>query len=93
MPSKVDMTAQGHLRATFHRSIERCIRMIAETTLRELRRPPFVELLELTALIAQNGRPTGDLDQHDPLHLAEMTIAERSVCSRGLLDDLRICAS
>ena len=47
------MTAQGHPRAIFHRAIERGNLLVAETTLRELGRPSLVELLELTALIAQ----------------------------------------
>ncbi len=47
------MTAQGHPRAIFNRAIERGNLLVAETTLRELGRPSLVELLELTALIAQ----------------------------------------
>jgi hypothetical protein len=47
------LTAQGHPRAVFRRAIERRNLLVAETTLRELGRPTLVELLELTALIAQ----------------------------------------
>ena len=46
-------TAQGHPRAILQRAIERGNLLVAETTLRELGRPSLVELLELTALIAQ----------------------------------------
>ncbi len=47
------MTAQGHPRAIYQRAIEHGNLLVAETTLRELGRPTLVELLELTALIAQ----------------------------------------
>ena len=46
------MTAQGHPRAIFNRSIERGNLLIAETTLREIGRVTLVEALQLTALIA-----------------------------------------
>jgi hypothetical protein len=53
-PSGRTLTAQGHPRATFERAIERGNLLVAETTLRsEIRRPTLVDLLELTALIAQ----------------------------------------
>ena len=47
------MTAQGHPRSVFQRAIEHGNLGVAEATLRELGRPTLVELLELTALIAQ----------------------------------------
>ena len=47
------MTAQGHPRAIYQRAIDRGNLAVAETILRELGRPSLVELLELTALIAQ----------------------------------------
>jgi hypothetical protein len=47
------LTADGHPRAVFDRAIERGNLPVAEATLRELGRPSLVELLELTALIAQ----------------------------------------
>jgi len=47
-------TAQGHPRAIFQRAIERGNLLVAETTLRgEIPRPTLLDLLELTALIAQ----------------------------------------
>ena len=47
------MTAQSDPRAIFHRAIERGNLAVAETVLRELGRPSLVELLDLTALIAE----------------------------------------
>jgi hypothetical protein len=48
------MTAQGHPQSIFKRAIERGNLYVAETTLRtEIPRPSLVDLLELTALIAQ----------------------------------------
>ena len=48
------MTAQGHPRSIFQRAIERGNLLVAETTLRaEIPRPTLLDLLELTALIAQ----------------------------------------
>jgi hypothetical protein len=48
------LTAQGHPRAIFQRAIERGNLAVAETVLRaEIPRPTLVDLLELTALIAQ----------------------------------------
>ena len=48
------MTAKGHPRAIFERAIERGNLAVAETVLRsEIPRPTLVDLLELTALIAQ----------------------------------------
>jgi hypothetical protein len=47
-------TTQGHPRAIFQRAIERGNLLVAETTLRgEIPRPTLLDLLELTALIAQ----------------------------------------
>jgi hypothetical protein len=60
-----DATAQGHPRAIFQRAIERGNLLVAETTLRgEIPRPTLLDLLELTALIAQkdprrHGRVAG----------------------------------
>jgi hypothetical protein len=49
------VTAQGHPRAIFQRAIERGNLAVAETVLRtEIARPTLVDLLELTALIAQS---------------------------------------
>ena len=48
------VTAQGDPRAVFRRAIERGNLLVAEMTLRaEIPRPTLVDLLELTALIAQ----------------------------------------
>ena len=48
------MTAQGHPRAIFERAIERGNLLVAETVLRgEIPRPTLLDLLALTALIAQ----------------------------------------
>ncbi len=48
------MTAQGQPRAIFQRAIERGNLLVAEQTLRaEIPRPTLLDLLELTALIAQ----------------------------------------
>jgi hypothetical protein len=47
------LQAQGHPRATFQRAIEHGNLMVAETVLRELGRPTLLELLDLTALIAE----------------------------------------
>jgi hypothetical protein len=48
------LTAQGHPRAIFQRAIEHGNLLVAETTLRtEIPRPTLPDLLELTALIAQ----------------------------------------
>jgi hypothetical protein len=48
------VTAQGHPRAIFERAIERGNLLVAETVLRgEIPRPTLLDLLELTALIAQ----------------------------------------
>jgi hypothetical protein len=48
------VTAQGHPRTIFERAIERGNLLAAETTLRSgIPRPTLVDLLELTALIAQ----------------------------------------
>jgi hypothetical protein len=49
------LTAKGHPRAIFERAIERGNLAVAETVLRaEIPRPTLVDLLELTALIAQS---------------------------------------
>jgi hypothetical protein len=57
------VTAQGHPRAIFERAIERGNLLVAETTLRtEIPRPTLVDLLELTALIAQK-----DPKRHAPV--------------------------
>src|SRR5690242_10750660 len=47
------MTVQGSPRAMFGRAIENGNLLVAEALLRELGRPTLLELLELTALIAQ----------------------------------------
>jgi hypothetical protein len=48
------LTAQGHARSIYKRAIEHGNLLVAETTLRaEIPRPTLVDLLELTALIAQ----------------------------------------
>jgi hypothetical protein len=47
------LTAQGHPIATFDRAIERGNLRVAETVLGELGRPTLLELLDLTALIAE----------------------------------------
>jgi len=48
------VTVKGHPRAIFERAIERGNLGVAETVLRaEIPRPTLVDLLELTALIAQ----------------------------------------
>jgi hypothetical protein len=48
------VTAQGHPQSIFRRAIERGNLYVAEATLRtEIPRPSLVDLLELTALIAQ----------------------------------------
>ena len=54
------MTAKGHPRAIFERAIERGNLAVAETVLRsEIPRPTLVDLLELTALIAQTDPGVG----------------------------------
>ena len=51
------MTAQGHPRSVFQRAIKRGNLLVAETLLRtEIPRPTLVDLLEVTALIAQKDR-------------------------------------
>ena len=52
-PPEAGLTAQGHPRAIFHRAIERGNLPAAETVLREMGRPTLLELLDLTALIAE----------------------------------------
>jgi hypothetical protein len=50
---EAELTAQGHPRAIFQRAIDRGNLLVAEKVLREMGRPTLLELLELTALIAE----------------------------------------
>ena len=68
------MTAEGHPRAIFQRAIERHNLAVAETVLRaEIPRPTLLDLLELTALIAQK----------DPGRRGRFLVASRSHSAAG----------
>ncbi len=87
------MTAQGHPRTIFGQAIERGNLLIAETTLREVGRPSLVELLQLTALIAQkdprrHGRVSARwllkfLEQHETATIDEAAHAATALAGLG----------
>jgi hypothetical protein len=85
--------AQGHPRTIFNRAIESGNLLIAETTLREVGHPTLVELLELTALIAQKDPRRHPrvaarwlqrlLERHPDLTIDDVALAAASLQALG----------
>jgi hypothetical protein len=80
--------SQGHPRAVFQRAIERGNLLVAETTLRgEIPRPTLLDLLELTALIAQKDpRRHGRVAARWLRHYLD-------ACDDATIDDVAFAAS
>jgi hypothetical protein len=84
------MTAQGHPKATFQRAIDRGNLLVAEAVLRaEIPRPTLLDLLELTALIAQkdprrHGRAAARWLQRWLEAAADATIEEAALVTVSL---------
>jgi hypothetical protein len=97
----VQLTAQGHPRAIFHRAIERKNLLVAETTARELGVMELTEALDLVCLVAEKTPQRLDafarrflvrLADERPLTLAELDIAItalRALPSQRAADALR----